>query len=180
MFARLVPLFICFVGALCAIASPAETQQADLGGFSIGDIINALGLGFISNITTFITLDTLTTNLATTQFRVKNPLPLELTIDSTTAKAGLNGTTYAQFSHTFKPALVVPLLGTVDSPRIDNVELVQGAIASLDIIPFGVLDLQDVAINIRAGTIFGLGGIPIPITGLKQSNVPAAYDLELD
>ncbi|KAG7100150.1 hypothetical protein E1B28_001929 [Marasmius oreades] len=180
MFARLVPLFVCFIGIALAIASPAESQSADLGGLSIGDIINALQIGFIQNITTFITLDTLSNNIASSQFRVKNPLIIELTIDSTSAKAGLNGTTYAEFTHTFKPALVVPVLRSVDSPTIGNVDLVQGATASLDIIPFGVLDLQNVDINIRAGTLFGLGGIPIPITGLKQSNVPAAYDLELD
>ncbi|KAJ8085172.1 hypothetical protein PM082_003958 [Marasmius tenuissimus] len=184
MFARLAPLFVCVLGAISAIANPApdastEGAVADLGGLGIGDIINLLGLGLIENITTFITLDTLETNLASAAFRVKNPLPIELTLDSVTAKAGLNGTTYAEFTHTFTPPLVVPILGKKDSPRIENVNLVQGATASLDIIPFGVLDLQDTDVKVRAGTIFGLGGIPIPIDNLKQSNVPAAYNLEL-
>ena len=122
----------------------------------------------------YLQLDTLNTDLAVAAFRVKNPLPIELTIDSVTAKAGLNGTTYAEFTHTFKPALVVPILGKKDSPRIENVKLVQGALASLDIIPYGVLDLQDTDVKVRAGTIFGLGGIPIPIDDLKQTNVPTA------
>ncbi|EEB93910.1 hypothetical protein MPER_07370 [Moniliophthora perniciosa FA553] len=31
----------------------------------------------------------------------------------------------------------------------------------------------------RAGSIFGFGGIRIPINGLKQANVPTVYNLEL-
>ncbi|KAL0567712.1 hypothetical protein V5O48_014284 [Marasmius crinis-equi] len=176
MFARLAPLFVCALGAISAIANPepATEATADLGGLSIGDIINALGIGLISNITTFITLETLDTNIASAAVRIKNPLPLELTLVSASSKAGLNGTTYAEFTHTFSPPLIIPILGTVDSPRIDNVNLVQGATASLDIIPFGILDLQDTDILVRAGSIFGLGGIPIPITGLKQNGVPTA------
>ena len=80
---------------------------------------------------------------------VKNPLPIELTLDSVSSQAGLNGTVFATFTHTFpKPGLVVPPLGTKNSGTIDNVLLTQGAIASLDIIPFGVLNLNTDA-NIR-------------------------------
>jgi hypothetical protein len=75
---------------------------------------------------------------------VKNPLPIELTLNSVTSQAGLNGTVYATFTHTFaKPGLVVPPFATRNSGTIDNVNLTQGAIASLAIIPFGVLDLEN-------------------------------------
>lgn len=75
---------------------------------------------------------------------MKNPLPFELTLDSVSSQAGLNGTVFATFTHTFaKPGLVVPPLATRNSGTIDNVLLTQGATASLAIIPFGVLDLDN-------------------------------------
>ena len=81
---------------------------------------------------------------------VKNPLAIELTLDNVSAVAGLNGTIFATFSHTFPfPGLVVPPLGTKNSGTINNVSLPQGAVASLAIIPFGILDLPDTNANIR-------------------------------
>lgn len=81
---------------------------------------------------------------------VTNPLPIELTLESVSAVASLNGTIFATFSHTFPfPGLVVSPLGTKNSGTIDNVLLTQGAAASLAIIPFGVLDLPDTDANIR-------------------------------
>ncbi|KAF5389639.1 hypothetical protein D9757_004153 [Collybiopsis confluens] len=161
-------------------SSRSSDASADLGGLSIGDIINALGVGLVKSINATITLDSLTTNLISINFIAKNPLPIELTIDSVSSSAGLNGTEYATFSHTFNPPVVVPILGTANSGTIPNVLLVQGATASLAIIPFGELDLLNVNVNVRAGTIFGFGGIPIPIDGLKQSDVPVTYNLDLD
>ncbi|PPQ77555.1 hypothetical protein CVT25_011415 [Psilocybe cyanescens] len=158
-------------------ASPA-TQAADLG---IADIINALGVGLVKDINAFVTLESLTTNVISVNFDVKNPLPIELTLDSVDAVAGLNGTIFATFSHTFaKPGLVVPPLGTKNSGTINNVLLPQGADASLAIIPFQILDLPNTNANVRAATIAGVLGIPITLTGLKQTAVPTNYTLELD
>lgn len=53
----------------------------------------------------------------------------------------LDGTVYAQFTTTFDSGdYVIPPGETVVSPTIENVLLVQGAIASLAIIPDGILD----------------------------------------
>lgn len=79
---------------------------------------------------------------------MKNPLPIELTLDSVTTSASLNGTTYTSFTHVFTKPLVLAPLGTKNSGRIDNVLLTQGLTASLNIVPFGVLDLNSDA-NVR-------------------------------
>jgi len=165
------------VASATAIPS-VESRAADL---SVGDIVNALGIGFVKDINAFVTLESLTTNVITVNFDVKNPLPIELTLDSVSATAGLNGTIFATFSHTFpSPGLVVPPLGTKNSGTIPNVQLPQGAEASLAIIPFGILDLPNTDANVRAASILGFGGIPIPLNGLKQTAVPTNYTLELD
>jgi hypothetical protein len=66
-----------------------------------------------------------------------------LTIKKLSSSAGLNGTEFATFNHTFpSPGLVVPLLGTKNSGTIDNVFLPQGVKASLAIVPVGLLDLN--------------------------------------
>lgn len=87
--------------------------------------------------------------LHSVNFTVKNPLILELTLESVSSSAGLNGTVFATFNHTFNPPVVVPILGTANSGEIDNVLLVQGATATLSIIPFGVLNLMDTNIAVR-------------------------------
>ncbi|KAJ3857977.1 hypothetical protein EV368DRAFT_60422 [Lentinula lateritia] len=181
-------LFIHVAG----IPAPAMDATADLGGLSIGDIINALGIGLVQNISAIITLESLVTNLIEQVSRyilaacpeffrkaelgtVKNPLIIELTLDRVSSLAGINNTVYASFNHTFDPPVVVHPLGTADSGAIDNVLLVQGAINSLNIIPLGELDLLDVNVSIRAASFNGFGGIPIPIDGLKQSDVPTTW-----
>ncbi|KDR85834.1 hypothetical protein GALMADRAFT_132478 [Galerina marginata CBS 339.88] len=165
--------------AVSVSATPqAESRAADLG---VGDIINALGVGLVKDINAFITLESLETNIISVNFDVKNPLAIELTLDSVSAVAGLNGTVFATFSHTFaKPGLVVPPLGTKNSGTINNVFLPQGAVASLAIIPFQILDLPDTNASVRAFTIGGILGIPIPLNGLKQTAVPTNYTLQLD
>ncbi|KAJ3932919.1 MAG: hypothetical protein NXY57DRAFT_893249 [Lentinula lateritia] len=174
---------------VAGIPAPATDATADLGGLSIGDIINALGIGLVQNISALITLESLVTNLIEQVSRhilkaysevfqkaqlgtVKNPLIIELTLDRVSSLAGINNTVYASFDHTFDPPVVVRPLGTADSGTIDDVLLVQGAINSLNIIPLEELDLLDVNVSVRAASIDGFGGIPIPIDGLKQSDVP--------
>ena len=63
--------------------------------------------------------------------------------------AGLNGTTYATFDHTFDKPLVVKPLGTANSGSVPKVLLTQGALASLDIIPVGKLDLISTDVYLR-------------------------------
>jgi hypothetical protein len=66
-----------------------------------------------------------------------------------TSTAGINDTVYATFSHTFANPVVVPPFGTANSGIVPDVLLTQGAVASLDIIPLGFLDLINVDINLR-------------------------------
>lgn len=68
---------------------------------------------------------------------------------------------------------MVPPLGTASSGVFGNVTLVQGAIASLAIIPLGYLDIINADASLRLLTIDGALGIPLEVDGLKQSNVPA-------
>ncbi|PBK76323.1 hypothetical protein ARMSODRAFT_1011590 [Armillaria solidipes] len=168
-------LFGLLFVSLAALVRCAPTST-DL---SIGDIINGLGIGLVSNISVTITLDTLVNNLVDIAFTVKNPLPIELTLERVTSSAGINSTEYASFDHTFSDPLVVPIFGTADSGTIKNVLLTQGAAASLDIIPLGFLDLLNTDVNLRAATIFGKLGIPLDVTGLKQENVTTTYELSL-
>ncbi|RDB19367.1 hypothetical protein Hypma_013423 [Hypsizygus marmoreus] len=162
---------------LCVGAAPA--QSAALAGLSIGDIINALNIGLVERLHAIITLDTFVTNIISVDFDAKNPLPIELTIDRVVSSAGLNGTVFATFDRTFEKPVVVPIFGTKNSGVFGNVLLTKGVEASLDIIPFGVLDLITADVYIRAGTIFGKLGIPITLDGLQQSNIPTTYDLVL-
>ncbi|KAH8824554.1 hypothetical protein DL96DRAFT_1712811 [Flagelloscypha sp. PMI_526] len=163
---------------LVATATPAPVDERATQNF-IGDVLNFFKLGFITQINTTITLDTLVTNLVSVNFDLKNDLLFELTIDSISSKAGINGTVYADFNYTFPKPIVVPALGKANSGQIPDVLLTQGAIASLDIIPLGYLDVIEADVNVRALTINGKLGIPIPIEGLKQDNVKANYEISL-
>jgi len=80
---------------------------------------------------------------------VKNPLLLELTIDGVVSSAGVNGTVYAKFDHTFAKPVTVGAMKTVNSGSVPNVLLVQGAMNSLDIIPLGKLDLIGTDVYLR-------------------------------
>ncbi|KAF8893666.1 hypothetical protein CPB84DRAFT_1783063 [Gymnopilus junonius] len=164
-FFNLLGAFLAVASAGFVLATPApaplgaaadvDARAADLG---VADIINALGVGLVRNISATVTLETFVTN----------------EISFVSAVAGLNGTIFATFNHTFaKPGLVVPL----SEPRTLGRSIMcssAGALASLDIIPFGVLDLPDTNASVRAFTINGILGIPIPLIGLKQT-----YTLEL-
>ncbi|KAJ7508355.1 hypothetical protein B0H11DRAFT_1964524 [Mycena galericulata] len=175
--ARFTSIVFGLLAALFVSATPAPNalENRDL----LGEIIDALGIGLVTKINATITLDTLTTNLLSINFEAQNPLIFELTIDSVSSTAGINGTEYASFNYTFPKPVVVPALGSANSGEIPNVLLTQGAIASLNIIPLGYLDLLNVDVNVRALTIDGLLGIPLSITGLHQKNVSTTYDLDL-
>ncbi|KAJ6596223.1 hypothetical protein DFH09DRAFT_1134432 [Mycena vulgaris] len=158
-----------------AAPSPSAIEPQNL----LGEVIDALGIGLVTHIDTILTLDSLVTNLVTIDFEAQNPLLFELTIDTVSTNAGLNGTVFASFDHRFTRPVVVPPLRQANSGNITNVLLTQGATASLAIIPFGVLDLLSVDVGVRAFSIGGIGGIPLAITGLHQSSVPTTYTLDL-
>ncbi|KAJ7166510.1 hypothetical protein C8R43DRAFT_196899 [Mycena crocata] len=175
--ARLSSLVFGLLAALFVSAAPAPSalENRDL----LGEIINALGIGLVTRINATITLETLVTNLLSINFQAQNPLIFELTIDRVSSTAGINNTVYATFDHTFDTPVVVPPLGKANSGVVPNVNLTQGAIASLDIIPLGFLDLLDVDVHLRALTINGKLGIPLVISDLHQKNVTTTYDLDL-
>ncbi|KAI0033833.1 hypothetical protein K488DRAFT_69593 [Vararia minispora EC-137] len=175
---KFLPLFAAFAGLARSVPLSTTATVSEIEGIGIGDIINALGLGLVTQINVFITLDSLVTNLVSTNFNVSNPLPFELTIDRISTLAGVNGTVFANFTQSFQH-FVVPPLGTANSGTFGNVLLTQGAVASLDIIPLGELDIINADVNLRALTIGGALGIPLPIDGLKQKNVTTTYTLSL-
>ncbi|KAF7347185.1 hypothetical protein MVEN_01473200 [Mycena venus] len=147
--ARLTSLFFGLMAAVFVSASPTKRslQPDNL----LGEIIDALGIGLVTQINATITLDTLVTNLLSINFEAQNPLFFELTLDSVSSTAGINDTVYATFNHTFATPVVLLHLW----------------ISS----PLGFLDLINVDVNLRALTIDGKLGIPLVISGLHQKNV---------
>jgi hypothetical protein len=73
---------------------------------------------------------------------VKNPLPIEFTIDRIVNSASLNRTTYSTFDHTFPNGFVLPINETANSGTIPNVTLTQGINPVIGIIPVGKLDIE--------------------------------------
>ncbi|CAA7259257.1 unnamed protein product [Cyclocybe aegerita] len=128
---------------------------------------------FITQIAVIITLESLITNLVSVDFTLHNPLDADLVIEFVQSDSGVNGLTYAQFSQPFSN-FVVPAGATVHSGEFPNVLLTQGAIASLDIIPLGYLDVQ-AAVTLRVGQ----GGYQVPYLKLSQNRIPTTYDLVL-
>ena len=87
--------------------------------------------------------------------------------------ASLHGQIYAHFDQPF-PSFVVPPGQTVNSGVFGGVILTQGALASLGIIPAGILDVA------AAATVHvGEGGYEIPWLHLSQQGVPTTYQIEL-
>ncbi|PBK90060.1 hypothetical protein ARMGADRAFT_1032659 [Armillaria gallica] len=150
----------------------------------------------VSNITVTMTLDSLVTNLATFEKRiiqryvpvinllvpqfltvaVTNDRLVEITLDRVAMSAGVNGTVYLSFDHTFEDPVVVPILGTADSGDITDVQLTQGGLGTLNIVSSGQLNLLNLDVDMRVATINGKLGITSNETGLTQSNVPTIYN----
>ncbi|KAJ3892970.1 hypothetical protein GG344DRAFT_64154 [Lentinula edodes] len=169
-------MFVSVCALVCTILSllllnvagaPSTTSEAtvDLEGLVISDLVK----NFSASIDRGISLD------FTGIFHYPNLPAVALTISALT---GVNGTAFMSFNHTFDPPVVVPVLGTADSGTIDNVLMVQGTINSLNIIPLGELDILDMNITARIGSLGGVGGIPLPFNGLTQSDVPTTYSLQ--
>ncbi|KAF8521139.1 hypothetical protein JB92DRAFT_3111289 [Gautieria morchelliformis] len=154
--------FILLCALLFVKGAPSGSITSDAAGL---DPDSLLTLNLVKQINAFITLESLTTNLISINFDVNNPLPLlPLVIQRIKSNAGVDGTIFATFDHTFSPPFTINPQQTANSGTIPNVNLTQGALASLGIIPLGMLNLDS---NI---TLLEL--IPIPINGLKQSGVP--------
>ncbi|KAF9484474.1 hypothetical protein BDN70DRAFT_872495 [Pholiota conissans] len=156
-------------------STPFASLQGALSGLKLSASLTGLDQPtFITHIHVTITLDSLVTNLVSVDFDVQNPLDADLVLEFVQSDAGVNGETFAQFSQGFD-SFVVPPGQTVNSGVFGNVLLTQGAIASLDIIPLGFLDVQAAA-TVRVGQ----GGYQIPFLKLQQQGVPTTYDLSLD
>lgn len=118
-------------------------------------------------------MDSLVTNLVSVNFDVFNPFDADLVIEFVQSDSGVNGQIFAHFEQPFDN-FVVPPGQTVNSGTFGNVLLTQGAIAALDIIPLGILDIG------AANTVrIGRGGYQVPWLQLNQKAVPTKYDLQL-
>ncbi|KAF9535628.1 hypothetical protein CPB83DRAFT_872460 [Crepidotus variabilis] len=174
-FGSSILLVIASLAVSLGAAAAAVLESRDW----IGDIINQIGLGLVTDLNAYITTQTLVDNKISIDVNLKSPLIIELTIDRIVSSAGLNGTIYSTFDHTFEKPVVLPPQKKVNTGRIPDVLLTQGALASLDIIQYGIMDLYSTDVYVRALTIDGNLGVPITIKGLKQLAVPANYTLEL-
>ncbi|KAF9011317.1 hypothetical protein BDQ17DRAFT_1538034 [Cyathus striatus] len=160
------------------LAAPAiESRAPDL---SIGDITSLLGLGMVTEITAFLTLQSIVTNRISVAVQLQNLLPLELTIDSLALTAGSNNSALLTFEQAFtSPGLVIPLLSQQNTGTIPNVVLPQGALPLFAVTPLAQLDILSLNISVRAASISGQGGIPLALNNLQQSEVPTNYSLAL-
>ncbi|KAJ7700192.1 hypothetical protein B0H14DRAFT_3528229 [Mycena olivaceomarginata] len=138
---------------------------------------DALGLGLP---------DTLVTDILSIDFEARNPLFFELALDRVSSTVGINGTVYAAFGHTCSPrGIVLPPFGKAHSGAVHDVRLTQGAMAALDIAGLGYLigshRLSMLEWGMAAFTVGGKGkgGIPVPISGLRQAGVPTSYNVNL-
>lgn len=156
-------------------SSPFGSLQPALDGVTLSTSITGLNHpDIIVSVHVVITLDSLVTNLVSVEFQVQNPLDTDMVIEFVQADSGLDGTVYAFFGQSFD-SFIIPPGQTVGSGLFPNVLLTQGALASLDIIPRGMLDIS--AVNtVRIG---GPGGYQIPWLKLEQKGVPTTYDLAL-
>jgi len=129
----------------------------------------------ITHIHVLISLESLVTNLVSVDFDIQNPLDTDMVIEFVQAEGSVDGTEYAFFGQRFEGRLVVPSGQTVNSGDFGNVLLTQGALASLDTVPLGVLDVNT-GTTVRIG---GPDGYEIPWLKISQINVPTTYDLNL-
>ncbi len=156
-----------------AESTPYASLQGALGGIKLSTSLPGMNQPtIITHIHVIITLETLVTNIVTIDFDVFNPFDTPITIAFVQSDASVEGTVYAFFSEPIESFTIGPG-ETVNSGPVGNVLLVQGALASLGIIPLGYLDVA------TANTIMIDGGYEIPWLKLQQDRVPTSYDLNL-
>ncbi|KAI0063538.1 hypothetical protein BV25DRAFT_1915044 [Artomyces pyxidatus] len=155
-------------------SSPFASLVPALEGITLSTSLQGLNVPpVITHIEAFITLDTLFDNMITINFDIANPLDTDLTVLFSQVDSGVNGQNYAHFDENFS-GFKIPAHGTANSGTFGNVLLTKGALASLGIIPLGVLD-----VFADATVVVGDGGYTIPWLHLSQSHVPTKYGLSL-
>ncbi|KAJ6607775.1 hypothetical protein B0H10DRAFT_2227490 [Mycena sp. CBHHK59/15] len=156
-------------------SSPFASLAPALSSLTLSTSLDALNQpNLITHVNVIITLDSLVTNIVSINFDMQNPLDTDLVVEFVQSDSGVNNETFAFFNQPIE-GFVIPAHGTANSGQVNDVLLTQGAIASLDIIPLGVLDIQAAA-TVRVGQ----GGYEIPWLQLVQFNVPTVYTLSLD
>ncbi|KAL0956087.1 hypothetical protein HGRIS_002255 [Hohenbuehelia grisea] len=155
-------------------SSPFASLQPALAGTHLTTHLTGMNQPtIITHVQVIITLDSLTTNLVSVNFDVRNPFDTDLVIEFVQSDSGVNGEIFAHFEQPFD-SFVIPPGQTVNSGTFPNVLLTQGALASLEIIPLGILDIGAVS-TVRLGR----GGYQVPWLHLDQKAVPTNYDLSL-
>ncbi|KDQ27871.1 hypothetical protein PLEOSDRAFT_1112748 [Pleurotus ostreatus PC15] len=155
-------------------STPFASLQPALSGLRLSSqLAGTNNPTIITHVQVLITLDSLVTNLVSVNFDVFNPFNTDLVIEFVQSDSGVNGQIFAHFEQPFDN-FVIPPGQTVNSGTFGNVLLTQGAIAALDIIPLGILDIG------AANTVrIGRGGYQVPWLQLNQKAVPTKYDLQL-
>jgi len=157
-------------------STPFLSLRDGLEGVKLSSQIGGLNHpNLITHIHVLISLESLVTNLVSIDFDIQNPLDTDMVIEFVQAEGSVDGTEYAFFGQRFEGGFVVPSGQTANSGVFGNVLLTQGAIASLDIVPLGVLDINT-GTTVRIG---GQDGYELPWLKISQTNVPTSYDLDL-
>ncbi|KAI0739355.1 hypothetical protein C8Q80DRAFT_1123812 [Daedaleopsis nitida] len=152
-------------------SSPFASLVTGLQGAEIRTSLKGLDVPpIVTHVNAYITLDTLITNFISIDFDVANPLDADMEILFAQVDSGVDGVTYAQFTHTFDSPFVIPAHGSANSGNIKNVLLVKGALASLPIIPLGRLDVFSV-VTVK------IGEYTIPWLHITELNVKTDYSL---
>ncbi|KIK99094.1 hypothetical protein PAXRUDRAFT_30734 [Paxillus rubicundulus Ve08.2h10] len=126
-------------------SSPFVSLEPALEGVTLQTSVTGLNVPpIITHIYPTISVETLVTNEVELSFDIYNPLEADLVIEFVQADGLINGEIYAHFDQAFSN-FVIPPGQTVNSGQFPHVKLVQGAVASLPIIPLGYMDIQAVA-----------------------------------
>ena len=121
----------------------------------------------IATIQVLIPLDVLETNMVSGGVDIHNPVDVDMVIEFVQAEGRVNGQVYAFFAHSFDGGFLVPGRQTVNSGMFNDVNLTQGVLPLLDLLPLETIDI-DVAATVRIGQ----GGYQLPWLKLSQTNVP--------
>ncbi|KAI0035854.1 hypothetical protein K488DRAFT_76325 [Vararia minispora EC-137] len=155
-------------------SSPFASLVLGLEGVQLSTSLQALNSPpIITHVNVQIPLSALVDNLVDVNFDIANSLDTPITIEFVQSSSGVSGTTYALFDQPFT-SFTIPAHGTANSGTFGNVLLTQGAIASLGIIPLGMLDVFS-----AVTTQVGKGGYVAPWLHINQLGVPTAYQLNL-
>ncbi|KAF8840051.1 hypothetical protein BDN67DRAFT_1054007 [Paxillus ammoniavirescens] len=126
-------------------SSPFASLEPALEGVTLQTSVTGLNVPpIITHIYPTISAETLVTNEVELSFDIYNPLGADLVIEFVQADGLINGEIYAHFDQAFSN-FVIPPGQTVNSGQFPHVKLVQGAVASLPIIPLGYMDIQAIA-----------------------------------